>query len=178
MKAWLLSLILIPALALGQTYTPLQPGHHGNWFDPSAVGEGIELAVHDNDQRSISGEAFLIGPSGPVWFGIAGDWATAWRPVCGDYELVAFARDEVNGVPYPVGSVWLKPIGHQLSVVILANAGEQWFRAGTFQRLTRPPGLSVGVCNWNGFHPRPPQAPDGWCHDDPPEYPAPTWCPH
>lgn len=182
-RVWicLLSLALtFVSAAVAQTYTPLQQGHWGNWHDPSAVGEGIEIAVHDNAQRSISGEAFLLGDNGPVWFGLAGDWDTAWRPECGDYELTVFQRSAPNTAGFAVGSAWIQPSGTgQLRILMLANYDGEWLRSAMLSRAARPPGLPfVGVCNWSGSSfPRPPSAPDGWCHDDPPEYPAPTWCP-
>lgn len=170
--ATLVTLILLacvsctPALADGVPtgpYVPLQPSHWGNWYDPDAPGEGIELSlIEAADGNLIFAQVYLIRDGVQVWHTGQADWQEARDPLARDYEIPTFARSEIGGDAERTGTFWLRPDGSLLRATF-AIGGELWH--SDLHQLTRPPGLTRGVCDWQGgFSPRPPKAPDGWCH--------------
>lgn len=153
-------LLAIPAAADGQ-YVPVQPGHAGNWSDPGAVGEGIDLSIVETEGggREVFVTVYLLTSTGPTWLAAGGAWSSACvRDEC---NLVAYQRPAVGAPAVAVGTLTVLAGYTGLGIVLDAD---QLQRAATLRRITRPSPTPVGVCNWNGFHPRPPQAPEGWCH--------------
>lgn len=143
-------------------YTPLQPAHWGNWYDPNTPGEGIELSLIETDQgKVIFAQIYLLRDGAAVWHSGQADWSEARDPLARDYEIPTYQRPALGVEPERTGTLWLRPDGALLRLT--SGIGGELWHADLYQ-LTRPPGLARGVCDWNGFHPRPPQAPEGWCH--------------
>lgn len=162
-----LILILLLALAgpaLAQSYTPIQPTHWGNWYTPAASGEGIELsAIDGEDGVTIFANVYLLAPD-PYWASAQASAHDAWRPDLGEYELVLFNRDAVNGSPISVGSLWLKPnLSGQLRWRVLMSEPAV-LREAFLSQLTMPIVEQIGVCGMVGFPPYPPQAAPRFCH--------------
>lgn len=163
---WLTVALALPAFADGVPtgpYTPLQPAHWGNWYDPDAPGEGIELSLIETDQGNmIFANIYLIRDGGQVWHSGQADWQDARDPLARDYEIPTFARSEAGADPERTGTIWLRPDGSVLRLTA-AVGGELWH--ATLYQLKRAPGAGhIGYCNRTGFGPHPPAAPDGWCH--------------
>jgi hypothetical protein len=173
-----LLLMLLLAVSAGsllaQThYTPLQPGHTGDYFDPSNVGEGILLTVFDNAERSIFGNVLLIQPGVYAPISLAGDWYTSWRNECRDYELLVYTRTAVNTEGIVIGSAWFRPVDRKFTVLANHESGpilRQW----TLTQFSKPAG-PVGVCNYTSpLHPAPTKS--VWCYDENPPASIPDWC--
>jgi hypothetical protein len=162
---WLTVAIALPAFADGEptgSYVPLQPAHWGNWYNPDAPGEGIELSLIETaDGNLIFAQVYLIRDGVQVWHSGQADWSEARDPLARDYEIPTFARSEVGADPERTGTIWLRPDGYMLRLTA-AVGGELWH--ATLYQLTEYPGSQIGVCDWTGFFPRPPAAPVGWCH--------------
>lgn len=162
-----LTLFLLPLAGLAEgvppgPYTPLQPAHWGNWYDPDHAGEGIELSLIETpDGNVIFAQLYLIRDGVQVWHSGQADWQEARDPLARDYEIPTFQRPESGADPERTGTLWLRP-DDQLLHAQFAIDGSLWQR--TLYQLTRPPNQVRGVCDWNGFFPRPPAAPEGWCH--------------
>lgn len=162
-------MLLLPLAVLADgvptgPYVPLQPAHFGNWYSPDSPGEGLDLSVIETDDtKVIFANIYLIRDGQQIWHSAQADWFEARDPLARDYELPAFARIEPGGEPVSTGAIWLRPDGSHLRAQF-AVGGQLWQR--TLYQLTRAPGAGhIGYCGWNGFYPRPPAAPDGWCHD-------------
>lgn len=154
------------ACATAQSYVPLQPTHWGNWYDPANVGEGLELSVIDEgDSPLIVVETYLIHEGQQVWFAAQGIAADRFREDR-RYEFVLYERPTPNGIPESAGSLWLRPRwGGLLDVELLVSRiGSVIYRNSTFYQLTMPIDGGIGVCDWSGFSPRPPDA-GRFCHD-------------
>jgi hypothetical protein len=168
MRMLILFLLFLPLTAIADgvpsgPYTPLQPAHWGNWYDPDHAGEGIELSlVETADGKVIFANIYLLRDGAATWHSAIADWSEARDPLARDYEIPTYQRPAPGGDPVPTGTIWLRPEGSQLRAQF-AIGGQLWQR--TLYQLTRPPVGNIGVCDWNGFFPRPPAAPVGWCHD-------------
>jgi hypothetical protein len=166
---WLTVAIALPAFADGEptgSYVPLQPGHWGNWYNPDAPGEGIELSLIETaDGNLIFAQVYLIRDGVQVWHSGQADWSEARDPLARDYEIQTFARSEVGGAAERTGTIWLRPDGYMLRLTA-AVGGELWH--ATLYQLTKYPGAYIGECRIVQFSPPnpalPPLAPVGWCH--------------
>lgn len=159
-------LLAASACATAQSYVPLQPTHWGNWYDPANVGEGLELSVIDDGSSvMVAVETYLIHEGVQVWFAAQGVAADRFREDQ-RYEFVLYERPAANGEPASAGSLWLRPrLGGSLDVdLTVSRIGSVIHRAATFHQLTMPIIAPVGVCNWAGHFPRPPDA-GRFCHD-------------
>lgn len=176
---FLLTLLLAVSagsLSAQSFYTPLQPGHTGDYFDPSNVGEGVLLTVFDNEERSIFGNVLLIqsGVDSPI--SLAGNWYASWRKECRDYHLTVYTRTAVNTEGIVIGSAWFRPVDRKFT--LLANPpgpdSGPILRQWTLTQFSRPAG-PVGVCNYPPLtYPAP--IPSVWCYEEDPPASVPDWC--
>lgn len=176
LRSIIFALALLPALALGQGYIPLQPAHSGYWYDRQASGEGIHLEVFDASHGPV------------VWaqvYGIEGArdfWSTAievthkaWRggcPGCSrEYILDLFQRPSgVNTSPEREGILRLRVVStgiwvhwHVIRDDLVSHRSEGRF----FSQLTRPTSGYIGRCGEIFSYPSPPPLVDDglrWCH--------------
>jgi hypothetical protein len=145
-------------------YIPLQATHWGNWFNPDAAGEGMELSVIRGDVVLVFANVYLLHEGVPIWLSAAGESVPAWDGSA--YNFVAFQRTEVNGEPYEVGTLRLRPTAWgALDWVLTADFGLGFsiLRQGALTQLTRPITEPLGRCGpWN-FAPAPPPADPIYC---------------